>query len=55
MNHNMIRCVLYSTAFAAPMWAFVAVWWHLGAAVTLVIAGAVALIAAGYIDRQEEW
>lgn len=46
----MMRCALYTVAFAAPLWAFVAVWWSLTAAVTIAIIGAAAWITAGCAD-----
>ena len=49
----MIRCALYTVAFAAPAWAFLAVWWSLGAAVTLTIIGALAWIIAGYVEAEQ--
>lgn len=50
---NLLRGLLYGTAFAAPSVALATIWWHLGATVTILIAAALAWITIGYIEATE--
>ena len=50
MNHNMIRGGLYTIGFSLPCWALLASFWSIGVFLTLMIAGMIAITAAGYIE-----
>lgn len=54
MTPNLLRGTLNLLGFAAPCWAIPVFWVHLGAAVTIVIAGMLCLIVAGLIERVED-
>ncbi len=50
----MLKLGLSTIGFGAPVWALIVVWFSLGAAVGLGIAGMAALIASGFIDYEPD-